>query len=486
MIFRILIYLAIAALLGTCRELPPQLAQVKTLGELRVVTRNSPTAYYIGVNGPVGPEYDLVKGFADSLGVELKITAVDSFDQIIPTIAAGEAHMAAAGLSVTESRKERVQFSIPYHEVTQHLIYRLGTGKPRSVEELTDGRIAVMAGSSHVETLESLQRDVPALGWTEKTNVEVADLLMSVAADQIDYTVADSTDFNIIRNYHPELRVALDLEMSDPIAWAFPADADDSLVEAANRYLRRTENGGRLARILERYYGHTDKFDYVGTRTFMRDYERRLPRYRDMFEEAAARNDIDWRLLAAMGYQESHWRPGAVSPTGVRGIMMLTEATADYLGIEDRVDPESSIFGGARFLRRLKRRLPDSIKEPDRTWMSLAAYNVGYGHLMDARRIVEIQGGNPDAWIDVSDALPLLARRKWYSRLMYGYARGWEPVLYVENVRTYLDILRWLTEREQREQEQKAETVLARDDGQETGMETAPESDDEAESAGVD
>jgi len=392
--------------------------------------------------------------------------------------------MAAAGLSVTESRKQRVQFSIPYHEVTQHLIYRLGTGKPRSVEELTDGRIAVMAGSSHVETLASLQRDVPALDWTEESNVEVADLLMSVAADEIDYTVADSTDFNIIRNYHPELRVALDLEMADPIAWAFPADADTSLVEAANRYLRRTDNGGRLARILERYYGHTDKFDYVGTRAFMRHYERRLPRYRDMFEEAANENGIDWRLLAAMGYQESHWRPGAVSPTGVRGIMMLTEATADYLGIEDRVDPESSISGGARFLRRLKRRLPDSIREPDRTWMSLAAYNVGYGHLMDARRIVEIQGGNPDAWIDVSETLPLLAQRKWYSRLMYGYARGWEPVLYVENVRTYLDILRWLTDRDQREEERKGGTVLAQESGE---SEPATEADaaDEGQASAV-
>jgi membrane-bound lytic murein transglycosylase F len=457
---------------------------VKSLGELRVVTRNSPTAYYIGVNGPVGPEYDLVKGFADTLGVELKITAVDSFDQIIPTIVAGEAHMAAAGLSVTESRRERVQFSVPYHEVTQHLIYRLGTGKPRSVEELIDGDIAVMAGSSHVETLESLQRDVPALTWTETSNVEVADLLMSVAADEIDYTVADSTDFNIIRNYHPELRVALDLEMADPIAWAFPADADDSLVQAANRYLTRTKQSGRMARVLERYYGHTDKFDYVGTRAFMRHYERRLPRYRDMFEEAAAENNIDWRLLAAMGYQESHWRPGAVSPTGVRGIMMLTEATADYLGIEDRVDPESSISGGARFLRRLKRRLPASIREPDRTWMSLAAYNVGYGHLMDARRIVEIQGGNPDAWIDVSGALPLLAQRKWYSRLMYGYARGWEPVLYVENIRTYLDILLWLTEREQRQQERNAETLLAQEDDGD-GSETDAKTEDESRSAGV-
>jgi membrane-bound lytic murein transglycosylase F len=451
MIFKIFTYLAVAALLATCQEMPSKLEQVKTVGELRVVTRNSPTAYYIGVNGPVGPEYDLVKGFADSLDVELTITPVESFDQIIPTIVARDAHMAAAGLSATEARKELVRFSDPYHQVSQHLIYRLGTGKPRSLDDVADGRIAVMAGSSHIETLEALQKENPALDWNPQRNAEVADLLMQVANDEIDYTVADSTDFNIIRNYHPELRVALDLEVADPIAWAFPADGDDSLVKAANRYLKRTKRDGSLARILDRYYGHTDKFDYVGTRSFLRHYERRLPRYREMFARAADENGFDWRLLAAIGYQESHWRPGAVSPTGVRGIMMLTEATADYLGIEDRVDPQSSISGGARFLRRLKRRLPETIRDPDRTWLALAAYNVGYGHLMDARRIVELQGGNPNAWIDVADALPLLAQRKWYSRVIYGYARGWEPVLYVENVRTYLDILRWLTERQERE-----------------------------------
>ncbi len=452
MTLRILISLIAATLLVTCQEPPSRLEQVKTLGELRVVTRNSPTAYYIGVNGPVGPEYDLVRGFADSLGVELIITPVESFDQIIPAIVNGEADMAAAGLSVTEARRELVRFSNPYHQVSQHLIYRLGTGKPRSLDDVVGGRIAVMAGSSHVETLEALQKENPALDWDAQRNAEVADLLMRVANDEIDYTVADSTDFNIIRNFHPELRIALELEVADPIAWAFPADTDDSLVKAANRYLKRTRRDGKLARVLDRYYGHTDKFDYVGTRAFQRHYERRLPRYQQMFVRAAEENGFDWRLLAAIGYQESHWRPSAVSPTGVRGIMMLTEATADYLGIEDRVDPQSSISGGARFLRRLKERLPETIRDPDRTWLALAAYNVGYGHLMDARRIVELQGGNPNAWIDVAEALPLLAQRKWYSRLMYGYARGWEPVLYVENVRTYLDIMRWLAEREEQEE----------------------------------
>jgi membrane-bound lytic murein transglycosylase F len=168
-----------------------------------------------------------------------------------------------------------------------------------------------------------------------------------------------------------------------------------------------------------------------------------------MFEEAAAQWGIDWRLLAAIGYQESHWRSGAVSPTGVRGIMMLTEDTARYLGLEDRVDPKNSIFGGAQYYARQTERVADTVDEPDRTWMALAAYNVGFNHIKDARQIVEWHGGNPDTWVDISEALPLLAQRKWYSRVPFGYARGWEPVLYVNNIRSYYNILKWLAESEE-------------------------------------
>jgi membrane-bound lytic murein transglycosylase F len=168
-----------------------------------------------------------------------------------------------------------------------------------------------------------------------------------------------------------------------------------------------------------------------------------------MFEEAGRAHGVDWRLLAAIGYQESHWRSHAVSPTGVRGIMMLTQATAEFLDIEDRLDPESSIFGGAEFYSRQRERLPSSVPEPDRTWMALAAYNVGFNHLLDARQIVEWQGGDPDAWVDLSGTLPLLAKQRWYSRVEHGYARGWEPVLYVNNIRNYYNIIKWITTNEE-------------------------------------
>ena len=131
--------------------------------------------------------------------------------------------------------------------------------------------------------------------------------------------------------------------------------------------------------------------------------------------------------------------------------MMLTQATADYLGIPDRRDPRASIFGGARYFARQTERVADTVDEPDRTWMALAAYNVGFNHIKDARMIVEWQGGDPDKWVDLREALPLLARRKWYTRVPYGYARGWEPVLYVNNIRAYYNILIWLTEKEEAE-----------------------------------
>lgn len=447
---RLLSYVIVAALITTCSSPPPLLQQVLDLGELRVVTRQTPTTYFEGPDGPAGPEYDLVRGLAFELGVDLVIETVESVSEIMPYLLDGKAHMAAAGLSATEARREYLDFSYPYLDVDMHLIYRLGTGKPRSVEEVAaSGRaIEVVADSSHSQMMESLSAVYADLEWSQNADDEVVDLLEKVATGQIDFTVSDSTEFNIQRHFYPDLRVALDLQIDDPIAWAFRKEDGASLLERVDRYLITADRNGMLAQVSDRYYGHTEEFDYVGTRSFIRHFESRLPRYRDTFEQAADEAGVDWRLMAALGYQESHWRSHAVSPTGVRGIMMLTEATADYLDIQDRMDPTSSIFGGARFFAIQHDRLPDSIEEPDRTWFALAAYNVGYNHVMDARQIVEWQGGDPDTWIDVSDALPLLAKRQWYERVPYGYARGWEPVLYVNNIRSYYNIMRWLTENE--------------------------------------
>jgi membrane-bound lytic murein transglycosylase F len=193
--------------------------------------------------------------------------------------------------------------------------------------------------------------------------------------------------------------------------------------------------------MLDRYYGEKDSFDYLLSRNFVEHVQSRLPRYLDWFREASEKYRLDWRLLAAMGYQESKWDPSAVSYTGVRGLMQLTEGTAEMMEHGDRRDPRASIFGGAKYLSKLMEMVPRRIPEPDRTWFAVAAYNVGFGHVEDARVLAQAQGRDPDRWEDVRDMLPLLSQERWYTRTKRGYARGWEPVRYVDNVKAYLNIL---------------------------------------------
>jgi membrane-bound lytic murein transglycosylase F len=208
-----------------------------------------------------------------------------------------------------------------------------------------------------------------------------------------------------------------------------------------NAFFAASRTDGLVEGVLERYYGNRERFDYLLSRNFMAHVESRLPRYLEWFRDAAARYQLDWRLLAAMGYQESKWNPGAVSFTGVRGLMQLTEGTASLVRAGDRLDPRASIFGGAKYLAQLMRTVPERIPEPDRTWFAVAAYNVGFGHVEDARILAQQAGKDPDSWEDVRRFLPLLSQERWYTRTRRGYARGWEPVRYVDNVQAYLNIL---------------------------------------------
>ena len=452
-----------SVLMATCAQPPSLLEEVLSLGELRVITRNSPTTFYTGSSGPEGPEYDLVKGFATFIGVELKLQTADRFSDLIGAVESGRSHVAAAGLTATPERAARVDFGPSYLTVKQYLIYKLGTGRPRTVQDLLGKKLEVVSGTSYVETLNNIQSLHPELVWTENPHADLAELLVNVSEQKIDYTVADSSLFKVYQNYVPEIRMGFELTMGDSLAWAFPKRHDRSLIERAEQYVKFIEQNGDLDRVRDRYYGHTKRFDYVGTRRFIRDYNSILPRFRPLFEQAAKIQPVDWRLLAAIGYQESHWDPTAISPTGVRGLMMLTRNTASVLGVEDRVDPAQSILGGAKYLEQLKARLPSSIKEPDRTWFALASYNVGYGHVQDARAITEQMGKEPDLWAHVKDNLPLLAQHSWYSNTRHGYARGWEPVMYVENIRNYYDILVWLTEGDGSQPEIDLPTVAKND-----------------------
>ena len=434
--------LGMALMLGACAPQQNLLQQVQSEGVLKVITRNSPTTYYIGPHGQAGLEYELATAFANYLGVRAEFKTQDNLESLLADVETQKAHIAAAGLTVTDSRKTRVRFAPAYQEITQQVIYRTGNNRPRRIDDLILGHIEVIANSSHAEKLHELKKDWLELSWEENTKVKSTELLTLVAEQLIDYTIADSNEAALHRRFHPELRVAFDISEPQSLGWAMSKGEDTSLYNEAVKFFNQIQENGKLDTILAQHYGHVRNYNYAGTYTYLRHMKQRMSRYQDMFEQAAYENDLDWRLLAAVSYQESNWNPRAVSPTGVRGMMMLTQTTAKQMGVTKRTDPEQSIDGGARYLRRLHDRYAH-ISEPDRTWFALAAYNVGFGHVKDAQAITKQLGGDPIKWADVKESLPLLRQRKWYKKTQYGYARGHEPVRYVENIRSYYDILHW-------------------------------------------
>jgi membrane-bound lytic murein transglycosylase F len=169
--------------------------------------------------------------------------------------------------------------------------------------------------------------------------------------------------------------------------------------------------------------------------------ESRLPHLRSSFEAAGRETGLNWRMLAALGYQESRWRPAAVSPRGAQGVMMLMPQTATKMGVKDVFSPDENILAGARYLLYMKERIPKRINDPDRTWLAMAAYNIGIGHLEDARIITQMRKKNPDRWSDVRANLPRLSDPHWHSRVKRGYANGRETAQFVERVSQFGAIL---------------------------------------------
>jgi membrane-bound lytic murein transglycosylase F len=420
--------------------------RIRQQGVLIVASRRGPSSYFEGAAGPDGFEYALARSFADHLGVEARFVFPPTIEDLLDATARGEVHMAAAGLTVTPAREQQVAFSMPYEFVTERVIYRRGSARPRTAAEIAAGDLHVVAGSSHEETLIRLRdRAFPELTWQRHAAAGTQQLLGEVDRGRLRLTVADSHTADLSRRIFRFTATAFELGEPQPIAWAFSRIGDCSLQDAADAFLQDVQDDGRLQRLRARFFGHSGRLNFVDTREFWRNVRDRLPRFRPYFEKAAKMTGIDWRLLAAIGYQESHWLPEAVSPTGVRGVMMLTRSTAAQMGIEDRHDPEQSIIGGAKYLRVVEKKIPERIQQPNRLWLTLAGYNIGFGHLEDARILTDRDGANPDLWLEVKQRLPLLAQKEHHQTVRHGFARGQEPVDYVDNIRNYYDLLVWYT-----------------------------------------
>jgi membrane-bound lytic murein transglycosylase F len=432
----------LGALSGCDRSSSTAPGPIRARGELRVVTLNLPTCYYLGAQSTEGLEFELASAFAARLRVKLFMYPVADERAMQAELASGRADIAACSLTGTPEWSRVGAGSGAYMRIPQLVVYQSHGVHPRDTLQLETAKLAVRAGSPQERILQHLKSTVaPSLQW-EETAPSSADPVEDVDSGEAQYAITDAREFSFAHHLYPNVLVGFALPDERPVQWFVRRDAPQ-LLASVNAFFRELAASGALAGLIQDSSGDTRPFAYEESREFQTYVAERLPRYRAWFEQAATQSGLDWRLLAAVGYQESKWDPHAQSGDGALGVMMLTVDTAQAMGIRDRANPEQSIFAGARYLAQVREMIPDRIPEPDRTWLTVAAYNVGFGHLEDARIITQSLGKDPDSWAQVRERLPLLAQERWYERAKRGYARGWEPVQFVDRIQRFLTLLEW-------------------------------------------
>ena len=425
-------------------KVPSVLDKIKAKNLLNVVLLNSPSTYYIGSDGPKGFEYDLLSAYAKHIGVDLNVTTVNTTKEALEFSKNSNVHITSASLAKTKTKEKAFNFGPSYFEAQQQVIcYRgmLWQGHfPKSVEDLAGLKIVVGEDTSYSETIEILREDGFDINATYTSDFSTEELLFKVSTNEIDCTIADSNIYALNQRYFPKIALAFSVSNREQLAWVLASDSKE-LKDDMYSWLNGFNQSGEMARLKDHYYSFALFFDYYDTKTFYDRIKTRLPKYKKYFQKYGKKYDIPCSVLAAQSYQESHWNPRAKSYTGVRGLMMLTNNTAEQVGVKNRLDPEQSIKGGAKHLSQMLKSVPMEVEGEDRLKFALAAYNIGMGHIFDAQILAERMGLNKNVWSDLKKALPLLSQKKYYKTLKHGYARGSEPVRYVDSIYDYRDIL---------------------------------------------
>jgi membrane-bound lytic murein transglycosylase F len=444
------------------RPLPPP----EILGELVVAVLEAPGFFQQEGETMSGFEYDLTNQFANSLGVTARYVSARDINQLSELLTTNKVHLVASlpNDSNTPNKRTHFSFSPPLRSVSYWVVGRDDTLGQNDLAALYGHTVAIIAGSPLAQRLATLdEKSRPVV--VEIPGQDELTLLSQVSAQKIPLAAVSDIALDLASNFYPELTPLVGLPGKTGLSWAYPPPPEDRaltrtmtkpitqplplpevepLSVRANAFIEEAQKNGTIARLNDRYFGNVRRINSVGIAQFIKDSQTLLPKFRQHFHAAQNLTGIDWRLLAALAYQESHWDPLATSPTNVRGMMMLTEETANHLGVDNRLDAASSIQGGARYLESLIEQLPDNIQPPDRLWLALAGYNLGMGHLRGALAIAKDMEYDPTSWYEMKKVLPLLSKPAVYDRLKAGPARGGEAVILVENIRTYYTILQHL------------------------------------------
>ncbi len=434
----------------------PEVAQ-----ELVVLIRPGPVVYFTDPDGALaGFDVDLARQFAAEKKLPLRFALAESATEVIAAIARGEAHIGAGGLyrplspasaakatsldaASAQGRVEEkadVLWTTGFATVEPVLIYNRDGYRPVRWQDLDGETVAYIEDTGFEREIAQVRAAHPGITWQPQTLPSAAALIAQVSDGTLGYALVGSLAASLARNVYLDFDVAFPAGGRREVAWIVPPRLGD-LRHELDRFFARLKRDGTLARLADRYMPEPRQIQRIDAGVFHDRIRTLLPQYRNLFHEAQEKTGIEWRLVAAVAYQESQWDPTAISDTGVRGFMQITEDTAKHLGISDLLDPAQNVVAAARYLRDLKDKLPARIQEPDRTWLALAAFNIGLGHLEDARILAQRQKLNPDRWSDVKKVLPLLALPEYHAQAKQGYARGGMPVAFVDRVRAYYDVL---------------------------------------------
>ncbi|MEJ2678878.1 MAG: transporter substrate-binding domain-containing protein, partial [Gemmatimonadota bacterium] len=408
---------------------------IRERGAVRMLTRNSAATYFIWRGKLVGFEFDLARRFAQRLGVRLEVVVAPDRASLLSWLRQGRGDFVAAGLTITPQREAAgIAFSRPYSYAREMVVARPGDSTLTAPAQLAGRTIVVRRSSSYWETLKALrQRGIRLHLEAAPEALETEEIIDSVASGAYDLTVADSHILAIERSWRDDVRGVMALNDSVPHGWAVRQD-QPGLLAAIDTFIHQ-EYRGRFYNVLyQRYFESPSRI-----RQEVADRPTRTGRispFDSLFQVFAQRYDFDWRLIAAQAYQESQFNPRARSFAGALGLMQVLPGTAREMGIDSLRQPAHGIRAGVMYLNWLRDQLPETVTGGDRIWLALAAYNAGWGHLMDARRLAQSLGHDPDTWFGSLDTvMPLLARARYHAHARYGYCSCVQPVLYVRGIR---------------------------------------------------
>ena len=430
---QVLVALALSIMLSACGHEADEIDRIQAAGVLRAGGISEPGHLTPAGQPPRGYTAELVALLAADLGVAAQWHHFDSHDELCAALVGRRIDIITAALVTADIKPCVDAGAVAYgpHLDNSPLVvaYRHGRKRPRSLGDLAGLRLAsstVLTRGPQSVTLNA----VPDLHSMQSG-------LAEVAAERADASPVTQSLLLNMQTVFPRLALGFNTGRTAARVWVFRGGKNARLRLRTLLLLRSAE----AKAISTRQLAHRGQANRAALIALQADQRRRLPRLQGWFADAARRHQLDPHLLAAVGYQESRWRAEARSPTGVRGVMMLTRATARQMGVVDRTDAAQSIEGGARYLAHLRARLTPALAPAERLWFVLASYNLGLGHVRDARALTERLGGNSSSWRDVEQTLPLLESPKWRTKLTFGFARGTEAQRYVTNIRHFYDAL---------------------------------------------